>query len=136
MTVRTLSALPLERQVGAIGATWLDRELIAATPEPTAECGFGREVREAQTRRRQWLIEEGLARQEQNRTIYRADMLATLRRRDLARVVGQLAGELGLAYVETRPGEPVEGTFRRAVDCACGRFAVIEKSREFTLVPW
>jgi hypothetical protein len=30
----------------------------------------------------------------------------------------------------------VQGLYRRAVDLASGRFAVIENSREFTLVPW
>src|SRR3546814_6768750 len=56
VTVRTLSSLPLERQVGAEGATWLDRELVAETPEPVRDEGFGRDVRAAQARRRQWLI--------------------------------------------------------------------------------
>jgi hypothetical protein len=32
--VRTLSSLPLDRQVGAEGATWLDRELVAENPHP------------------------------------------------------------------------------------------------------
>jgi hypothetical protein len=30
----------------------------------------------------------------------------------------------------------IEGIYRRHVDLASGRFAVIEKSREFTLVLW
>lgn len=44
--------------------------------------------------------------------------------------------ELGLSYVETKSGERVEGVYRQRVDLASGRFAVIEKAREFTLVPW
>jgi hypothetical protein len=51
------------------------------------------------------------------------------------RLGGQLSNELGLAYAETRPGERVEGIYRRYVDLASGRFAVIEQSRDFTLVP-
>src|SRR3546814_6001752 len=43
VVVHTLSSLPLERQVGAEGATWLDRELVAATPEPLRDAGVGRE---------------------------------------------------------------------------------------------
>lgn len=134
--VEKLSHLTLDQQVGSDGATWLDRELIADTFEPTRDSGFGRELREAQSRRRQWLIAEGLAREEQGNTIYRANMLTTLRRRELTRVAGQLSEQLGLAYAETRHGEPVEGTLRRAVELASGKYAVIEKSREFTLVPW
>jgi len=134
--VQTLSALPLGRQVGAEGATWLDRELLTSTPAATRDAGFGREVREALARRQQWLIEQELARQEQDRVIYRANLLALLRRRELARVGTQLSGELGLHYTEPDLGNRIEGIYRRHVDLVSGRFAVIEKSREFTLVPW
>ena len=100
------------------------------------DAGFGREVRESLAQRRQWLIEQELARQEQDQTFYRANMLGLLRRRELARVGAQLSGELGLRYAEMEPGERIEGIYRRRLDLASGRFAVIEKSREFTLVPW
>lgn len=136
VVVQTLSSLPLERQVGAEGATWLDRELVAETPEAVRDEGFGREVRAAQARRRQWLIAQQLANEDQDRIVYRANLLGILRRRELARVAGQLSGELGLGYVETKSGERVEGVYRQHVDLASGRFAVIEKAREFTLVPW
>ena len=100
------------------------------------DSGFGREVRDALARRRQWLIEQELARAEHDQTIYRANMLGTLRRRELTRVAGQLSDELGLDYADVRPGERIEGVYRRSIELASGRFAVIEKSREFTLVPW
>lgn len=134
--VETLSAIPLERQIGVDGATWLDRELVADNPEPLRYSGFGRDAREALDRRRQWLIAEELAHEEQDRVVYRSNMLAILRRRELTRVAGQLSEHLGLAYVETRSGELVEGMFRRSVELASGKYAIIEKSREFTLVPW
>jgi len=134
--VEKLSHLTLDQQAGADGATWLDHELVSDHPEPTRDSGFGREVREAQACRRQWLIAEGLAREEQDRIVYRANMLATLRRRELARVAGQLSDQLGLAYIETHSGEPVKGTLRRSVELASGKYALIENSREFTLVPW
>ena len=134
--VQTLSSLPLDRQIAADGATWLDRELIADHPEPLRESGFGKEVRDAQTRRRQWLIAVGLAREEQDRVIYPANILDTLKRRELTRVAGQLSDELGLKYLETKNGDDVNGIYRRHVDLASGKFAVIETSREFTLVPW
>jgi hypothetical protein len=41
-----------------------------------------------------------------------------------------------MSHVETKPGEKVEGIYRRHVDLASGRFAIIDKAREFTLVPW
>jgi type IV secretory pathway VirD2 relaxase len=134
--VQTLSTLPLDRQVGAEGATWLDRELIADAKTPTRDAGFGRDVRDALAQRRQWLIEQELAREEQDGVLYRANMLTLLRRRELARVGAQLSTELGLHYAEPYPGERIEGIYRRRIDLASGRYALIEKSREFALVPW
>lgn len=134
--IETLSTVPVDRQATAEGATWLDRELLADAPTITRDAGFGREAREALARRRQWLIEQGLARAEQDRVIYRANLLGLLRRRELARVGARLAGEVGIPYVEARPGERIEGIYRRPVDLVSGRFALIEKAREFTLAPW
>jgi type IV secretory pathway VirD2 relaxase len=136
VVVQTLSALPLGQQFGADGATWLDRELVADAPVPLRDGGFGREVRDALTRRRQWLVEQELAREEQDRTIYRVNVLDILRRRELTRVASQLSGDLGLDYAEAQNGERIGGVYRRSLDLVSGRFAVIEKSREFTLVPW
>jgi hypothetical protein len=63
-------------------------------------------------------------------------MIAALQRRELLRVAGQLSDELGMSFAEARVGERVEGLYRRSVDALSGRLAVIEKSHEFTLVPW
>lgn len=136
VVVRTLSALPLDRQIGAVGATWLDRELIAEAPEPLRDAGFGHDARQALAQRRQWLIEQGLARQDQDQVIYRAGLLTRLQRRDLIAAAEGLARETGLAFSEARPGHRIEGVYRRPVELASGRFAVIERSRDFTLVPW
>lgn len=136
VVVQALSILPLERQLGSDGATWLDRELVAQLPIPLRDGGFGHEVREALARRRQWLIEQELAREDQDRTIYHSNMLGTLRRRELTRAARQLSQELGLDYAEVRSGERIEGVYRRPLELASGRFALIQKSREFTLVPW
>jgi hypothetical protein len=136
VSIEILSRLPLERQVGADGATWLDRELVASAPEPIRDAGFGRAVREAQQLRRQWLFEQGLGGESNGRFEGKPDMIETLRRRELARVADQLSGELGLAYRAAQNGEKVSGTLRRSIDLASGRFAVIERSKDFTLVPW
>lgn len=136
VTIETLSALPLDQQVSAEGATWIDRELVADAPAIVRDAGFGREVRRALDRRRQWLVDQELARQEGDRIVYRANMLGLLRRRELTRVAGQLSAELGLRYAEIEPGARINGMYRRRIDLASGRFALIEKSREFTLVPW
>ncbi|TGT71815.1 MULTISPECIES: relaxase/mobilization nuclease RlxS [unclassified Mesorhizobium] len=131
-----LSPMPLEKQVDFDGATWLDRELVSNEPVALRVSGFGREVGEAQTRRRQWLIAQALAHEEQGRIVYRADMISILRQRELNRIAGQLSSELGLSYFEVKTGDRLEGKMVRSVELASGKYAVIEKSREFTLVPW
>jgi len=136
VVVTTLSTRPLDQQVGAAGATWLDRELITDAPEPLRDAGFGREARQALALRRQWLIDQGLARKDQDQVIYRAGLLTRLQRRDLIAAAEGLARETGLNFSEARPGQRIEGVYRRSVDLASGRFAVIERSRDFTLVPW
>jgi type IV secretory pathway VirD2 relaxase len=134
--IEILSRVPLAQQVGADGATWLDKQIATREPEAVTTVGFGREVRDALQRRRQWLLAEGLAREENGAFVVRANLLATLQRRELIRVAGQLSTELGLPYTETKPGDRIVGIYRRPVELASGRFALIEKARDFTLAPW
>lgn len=63
-------------------------------------------------------------------------MCAALQRRELLRVAGQLSDEMNLPFAEATPGTRIDGVYRRSVELVSGRFALIEKSREFTLVPW
>ena len=59
-----------------------------------------------------------------------------MRRRELAAAGEKLAKETGLAFVESQDGDRIDGVYRQPVRLASGKFAVIEKSKEFTLVPW
>ena len=68
--LRTLARLPLERQVVASGATWLDRELIARHKMELAETGFGAEVRTALVQRTERLVDCGLARRRQGQVFF------------------------------------------------------------------
>ncbi|HEY9553502.1 relaxase/mobilization nuclease RlxS, partial [Allosphingosinicella sp.] len=135
VAIEILSDRPLAELVRHDGATWLDRELTSANPIPTGR-GYGAEVRKALDLRRQWLIEQQLAVGEGEAIRLRSNLLATLHQRELCRVVGQLSAELGLPFAEARAGQPVEGIYRRPVQLSDGKYALIEKSREFTLVPW
>lgn len=136
VAVETLSPQPLEKLVGAEAATWLDRELVANNPQPLRDAGFGHDVRDAQGRRRQWLIAQGFAEEAGGGTVYRPGILADLQRRELLRIGAQLSRELGMPFVESESGARVSGVYRRPVDTMSGRYALVEKSREFTLVPW
>ena len=131
-----LSWRPLDQLPGAEGATWLDRQLTAASPEAVRAAGFGAEVEAALNRRRQWLLDQGFGREADNQIVYARNLLATLQRRELARAGARLAQKTGLDYVEAVKGKDVRGAYRRSIALASGRFAVIEHTREFTLVPW
>ena len=135
VVIETLSHSPLDTLPRHDGATWLDRELVSAEPA-RLEGGFGAEIRNAIVRRQQWLIEQGFAEADANGVTFRANMLTALRQRELNRVAGQLSEELGLAFRPARRGETVEGILRSHVRVGDTKFAVVEKSREFTLVPW
>src|SRR5260370_17228605 len=74
----TAAPLPLECQVVASGATWLDRELVKREKTELAETGFGAEVRTALEQRTERLVDRGLARRRQGQVIFARDLLDTL----------------------------------------------------------
>jgi type IV secretory pathway VirD2 relaxase len=135
--VNTLSSLSLDAQCQFNGATWLDQELVSDAQTPVYNAGFGKEVKAAIAQRRQWLMTRGLG-EKDDIGLWKptSKLLNDLRRRELLRVAGQLSSELGLGFVESRNGDRIDGIIKRHVDLAQGRFALLEKSREFTLVPW
>lgn len=136
VAVETLSAVPLERLPRAGAVTWLDREMLAASSEPLRSKGFGGEVRAAQQLRRQWLVEQELADPDGEGIAYRPGALAALQRRELLRLARRLSRELGHEFAETRKGDIVEGRVTRRIDAEGGRYALVEKAKQFTLVPW
>ena len=101
MTV--LSWQNLEALPNANGATWLDRHLVAKAPDTIAPMGLGSEVGAALRARRQWLLEQGLAREQDGRLIYARNLLQTLERRELAETGARIAGETGLRYSRSSP---------------------------------
>lgn len=136
VTIEVLSTLPIERTTVLEAATWLDRELVADTAMAVRDTGFGQEVRTGLAARRQWLVEQGFAEEREGQTFYRPDMVAILQRRELLRVAARLSAELSLPFAELEGGERIEGTLVRGVDMASGKHALIERARDFTLVPW
>src|SRR5476649_956221 len=63
-------------------------------------------------------------------------MLSTLARRELQQAGENLARERGLSFYRPVSGERITGTYRESVQLVSGKYALVEKSREFTLVPW
>lgn len=131
-----MSSVTLEQMVEAQGATWLDRQLVAEQPESLRARGFGREAEDAIERRRRWLMQQGLAKERDGRTIYQRNLLRELSRCEVSAAADRLSKELGKPFEAPLDGERIEGVYRRPLRLASGKFAVIEKSKEFTLVPW
>jgi type IV secretory pathway VirD2 relaxase len=135
LSLATRSDLPIDAQVTANGATWLDRQLLARETAASGG-GFGAEVRDAMDRRIDHLAGEGLARRQGQRAVFARDLINTLRRRELDAAAAKLADETGLAHRPSAEGEYVAGTFRQRVVLASGRFAMIDDGLGFQLVPW
>lgn len=134
-TLATRSDLPLEDQVTARGATWLDRRLAAREPA-TLGGGFGSKVEAAMQARADHLVEEGLAAREGRRVVLARGLLRTLRRQELDDTIGRLATETGSKHHPSVPGDVVSGVYRRRLTLASGRFAMIDDGLGFQLVPW
>jgi type IV secretory pathway VirD2 relaxase len=134
--IQLLATQALEQEATAYAPSWLDRQLRKQEPVEIANHGYGAEVRQAMYRRQQWLVEQRLAEQRGDQVLYRSDMDERLRRAELRVVAGRLSKELGLNFAEAEPGERISGIVRSRVNLNSGSFAVVENSREFTLVPW
>ncbi|WP_432475289.1 DUF3363 domain-containing protein [Brucella anthropi] len=135
--IRILSVARLEQQIGADGATWLDRRLVTPDASDLAPAGFGQQVRDAIDRRRQHHIDHGDASPGPNGgTLYRRNLLATLRAREIERIGGELAASKNLPFRAAADGETIAGKFTGTVQLLSGKFALVEQSHEFTMVPW
>jgi type IV secretory pathway VirD2 relaxase len=130
------SDLPVEAQVAAEGATWLDRRLLDQAPRALGGDGFGGDVRAALAARTDHLVSEGLARRLGQRVVFARDLFETLRDRELEAVAARLTAETGKAWRPMRDGTPVTGAFTRRLDLASGRFAMMDDGLGFQLVPW
>ncbi|MEX3014043.1 relaxase/mobilization nuclease domain-containing protein [Gymnodinialimonas hymeniacidonis] len=130
------SDLDLSAQIGAEGATWLDRLQLARDRVPLGGSGFGAEVRAALDRRADHLVDIGLAQKQGQRVVFSRDLLSTLRARELDAQSAKLVAGTGLIRYRPHEGDAVEGTYRQRLCLASGRFAMIDDGLGFSLVPW
>jgi type IV secretory pathway VirD2 relaxase len=127
--------LPLEQQVGANGATWLDQQLIKGSKAfPSTELGAG--IRQALGQREDFLVTQGLARRSGQRVILAQNLLATLRDREIAEVATRIEAATGLLHRPAIDGARVAGTYRESLQLTSGRFAMLDDGVGFSLVPW
>jgi hypothetical protein len=134
LVVTMRSHLSIQQQVRAMGATWLDEQLIHSDGVPASR--FGAELQQALRAREEFLIESGLAERRGQRVLLMRDLLSNLRARDLESFAKRIAGETGLSYQTVEEGERISGVYRRSVQLVSGRFAMLDDGTGFTLVPW
>lgn len=128
-TLSVKSWVGVDEQVKNIGPTWLDD-----VPEGVlSNKGFGRDATKARDERQKHLMATGVI--EHGAVLSDAQKTA-MAGRALDTAAASLATSRGETYAATEIGERFEGVYERAVDLPHGRFAVIAKSKEFTLVPW
>ncbi|HCF6874145.1 TPA: relaxase/mobilization nuclease and DUF3363 domain-containing protein [Pseudomonas aeruginosa] len=135
VAVELKSHLPIEQQARAIGATWLDQQLIVGG-RGLGDLGFAGEVRQAMQQRADFLVDQGLAEKQGPRVILARNLLMTLRDRELAQTARDISIETGLEHRPAQDGQRVTGIYRRSVMLASGRYAVLDDGKGFSLVPW
>jgi type IV secretory pathway VirD2 relaxase len=134
MTI-TVSDLDLADQIGARGATWLDRRALDPNSLPEAG-GFADEVAAACEARIDRLAAEGLAERRGGGVRFAPGLLETLKAREVGAAAEQTRDETGLVFRPTAEGDAISGVYRRRLDLASGRFAMIDDGTGFSLVPW
>ena len=133
--VNALSPMPIERQVSAIGATWIDRQMLVGV-NGVSKIGFGEDTRQAIRQRTAFLLDQGLAEHKGDRIFVQKNLLAALQAREIKNVSKTIQAETGLMYREVVDGDQVRGVYRRSVTLASGRFAMLDDGVGFSLVPW
>lgn len=126
------SRIPLKDLPKTIGRTWLDEELKSVV-NAANQTGFGDDVEAAKTQRQQFLLSQGLISEGGQVT---DETLKTLERLDLAQAGESLSRKYDKPYKPVPSKGKLSGIYRNAIHRPSGKYAVIEKSKEFTLVPW
>lgn len=137
MNFRVLSTFDLERQIASDGATWLDRELVSPNRTLLTQAGFGAEVSQAMERRKDNLVDQGVAtRTSEDGARAPKDLIARLESQEIARVGPEMAKARGLTFKPAEVGNYVSGTPVGAATLGGGKFAMIDDGLDFSLVPW
>jgi type IV secretory pathway VirD2 relaxase len=137
MNLRVLSTFDLERQINSDGATWLDRELVSPSRTQLTQAGFGSEVSQALERRKDSLVNQGLAtRTPEGGVRAPKDLLLRLEQQEIARVGPEMAKARGLTFKPATGGNYVSGTLVGSTNLSSGKFAMIDDGVGFSLVPW
>ncbi len=130
------SHVPFQELASADGATWLDRKLLSKEQLEFRNKGFGAEANRALRIRQRWLVQEGLMSEQGGQLVAQRRMLSALTKRDVINAGKNLASKLHLNHVRHSELAASDANITRSVRLASGRFAMMQKGKEFALVPW
>ncbi|WP_017930657.1 DUF3363 domain-containing protein [Robiginitomaculum antarcticum] len=131
--VRIVSGSPLKKLAEMMGRTWLDEQLVLPSGSDAPE-GFGQDVETAKTLRRKFLLDEAVISALSEPIT--SEHLQTLEARDVADAASDISSDMGKPFAEMPASGKISGTYVKAVNRPSGRYGVIERSKDFTLVPW
>jgi len=129
---RLLARGQLKAMSNIIGRTWLDQQLSEPSVTP-GRSGFGTLLRSALQSRRQFLSDVGITGPDD---IVSSKHLDELERRDLSGAGNELEERLGKPFKPLPERGSVKGVYAEMIERPSGKYALIERSKEFSLVPW
>ena len=119
------------------GPVWVDRHVVAIDPAVQTRTGFGAELTRTIEARRQWLVSQDLGRVTADGAFeVRTSTFARLREREFERIGADVAKRLGVPHTPIATGRPIRGRVTETFEAPSGRVAIVQRSGDFTLVPW
>jgi len=130
------SVFVLDQLIEGEGYGWLDRNLVGKEKTDLSSGGFGGKVQQALAQRRNWLLRQGLIQKIGSKVIYPKSLANQLIKRELNKIAAGISDQTGKQYLAMKDKGEVSGTYIRKLNLRSGRYAVLEKSKGFILVPW
>jgi type IV secretory pathway VirD2 relaxase len=134
--IKVLSWVSIEQLPEARTQVFMDDVLERHEKLKAVDHKFGGELNAAIAARRRWLLSQGLVTVEGDKFTIDRNALRKVERSALNEAVAKIEKKTGKAFAPANEGEHVTGVYRRSIDLPSGRYALIEKSKQFTLVPW
>ena len=137
--IRIESKLSLQEQIQTRGRTWLDYQL-RDHPEQDPHSStfstdsFGKDLQQARQARRQFLFEQGIT--QSMETPITDQHLYRLEAMDIHDAAKAFSREYDMSFNNDFKRGRVEGKLLGSIERPSGKYAVLQRAREFSLVPW
>jgi len=81
-------------------------------------------------------LAQGFAKETDTGTSYQRGILKNLEQREVNKQAANISSQIGKTFKRTQKGDKIDGIYSKPVELVSGKYALIEKSKEFRLVPW